>query len=107
MGRMTPTQQSLVIDVANNTAGVTELILLTKLVDDNGTSLTDEDIMFERNVDNTTGAITAPVSTNSPNNLSNNAPNYVPNNAPTPPIRNTGAEQGESSPYIELYKNQQ
>lgn len=127
MGRMTPTQQSLIIDVANNTAGVTELILLTKLVDDNGTSLTDEDIMFERNVDNTTGAITAPVSTNSPNNAPsyvpndvpnylpnnapdnalNNVPNNVPNNAPTPPIRNTGVQQGDSSPYIELYKNQQ
>ena len=119
MGRMTPTQQSLVIDVANSTAGVTELILLTKLVDDNGTSLTDEDIMFERNVDNSTGAITAPVSTNSPTTLSNNAPDYIPNNAPNNvpsnspnyipnnSMPNTGAQQGDSSPYIELYKNQQ
>ncbi|WLP94227.1 BON domain-containing protein [Psychrobacter sp. M13] len=103
MGRMTPTQQSLVIDVANDTAGVTELVLLTKLVNDNGTSIGDEDIMFERNVDNTTGAITAPVSTNTLNNTSNN----VPNNVPTPVIRNTTTEPSESSPYIELYKNQQ
>ncbi len=98
MGRMTPTQQSLVIDVANDTAGVTELVLLTKLVNDNGTSIGDEDIMFERNVDNTTGAITAPVATDAPSNSLTTAP--------TPVIRNTTAAPSESSPYIELYKNQ-
>ena len=95
MGRMTPTQQSLVIDVANDTAGVTELVLLTKLVNDNGVAISDEDIMFERTVSNATGAITAPVSIN------------MPANALTPSIRNTSAEQSESSPYIELYKDQQ
>lgn len=100
MGRMTPTQQSLVIDVANDTAGVTELVLLTRLVNDNGTSIGDEDIMFERNVDNTTGAITAPTS------IVTNAPNNSLTTTPTPVIRDTTAAPSESSPYIELYKNQ-
>ena len=102
MGRMTPTQQSLVIDEANSTAGVTELVLLTKLVNDNGSSISDEDIMFERNVDSTTGAITAPASTNT----ATDAPPNSLTTAPTPIIRNTTAVPSESSPYIELYKNQ-
>lgn len=106
MGRMTPTQQSLVIDVANNTAGVTELVLLTRLVNDDGITISDEDIMFERNVDNTTGAITAPISTNVSNNAPANASSNSLTNAPTPVIRDASAEPSESSPYIELYKNQ-
>ena len=54
MGRMTPTQQSLLIDVANETAGITELVLLTTLVNDNGASINDEDIMSERNLSSAT-----------------------------------------------------
>ena len=106
MGRMTPTQQSLVIDVANDTAGVTELVLLTKLVNDDGVAISDEDIMFERNIDNTTGAITAAAPTNMPANVPVTVTNNALTDVPTPPIRNTTAEPSESSPYIELYKNQ-
>ena len=97
MGHMTPTQQSLFVDIANDTAGVTELVLLTKLVNDQGAPIGNEDIMSENNLDNSTeGAqITAPL----------------------PTVRNTVAEQPSSpsvsptsttssSPYIELYKDQ-
>lgn len=86
MGRMTPTQQSLLIDVANDTAGVTELVLLTKLVNDNGAAISDEDIMSERNLNATTAQ-----------------PNTTSAIAPTPAIRNGVAESGSSSPYIDLY----
>lgn len=91
MGRMTPTQQSLLIDVANDTAGVTELVLLTTLVNDNGASISDEDIMYERNLNPTAEAAALP----------NNAPVV----APLPAIRSSSAAQGSSSPYIDLYKD--
>ncbi len=94
MGRMTPTQQSLVIDVANDTAGVTELVLLTTLVNDNGTAISDEDIMFERDSNNTVDNTAPPVAVN-------NAPVI----APAPVIRSSSTEQGSSSPYIDLYKD--
>lgn len=47
MGRLTPTQQSNLIDMANKTAGVIELVLMTTLVDDSGSPINDNDIMFE------------------------------------------------------------
>ena len=47
MGRMTPSQQSLLIDMANNTVGITELVLLTTLMNEQGTPITEEDIMSE------------------------------------------------------------
>jgi osmotically-inducible protein OsmY len=50
MGRMTPTQQSHLIDIANSTVGITELVLLTLLVSDRGVPLDDKDIMFENPV---------------------------------------------------------
>jgi len=52
MGRMTPTQQSHLIDIANNTVGITELVLLTTVVDDRGVKLGDDDIMYESNLVN-------------------------------------------------------
>ena len=52
MGRMTPTQQSHLIDIANNTVGITELVLLTTVVDDRGVKLGDDDIMYENNLVN-------------------------------------------------------
>lgn len=59
MGRMTPTQQSHVIDIANTTVGITELVLLTTVVNDRGAPISDDDIMFERNL---TDAATSPAS---------------------------------------------
>lgn len=59
MGRMTPTQQSVLIDIVNSTAGVTELVLLTALVNDSGIAISDEDIMSEPNIANTTNAANA------------------------------------------------
>ena len=56
MGRMTPTQQSNLIDVANTTVGVTELVLLTTIVDDRGVKINDDDIMYENNVADPTSA---------------------------------------------------
>ncbi len=47
MGRLTPTQQSHLVDIANKTAGVIELVLITTLVDDLGNPVNDQDIMFE------------------------------------------------------------
>ena len=47
MGRMTPAQQSLVIELANNTVGITELVLLTTLVSEQGAPISEADIMSE------------------------------------------------------------
>ncbi|MEK6219999.1 MAG: BON domain-containing protein [Psychrobacter cryohalolentis] len=52
MGRMTPTQQSHLIDIANSTVGITELVLLTTVVDDRGIKLGNDDIMYEANLAN-------------------------------------------------------
>ena len=54
MGRMTPTQQSHLIDIANNTVGITELVLLTTVVDDRGVKIGEDDIMYEENLANPT-----------------------------------------------------
>lgn len=86
MGRMTPVQQSHLIDIANRTAGITELVLLTSLVDDAGNPLSNEDIMYESTLDNDVTS-TAPA-------------------APRPSVRVAASEQSSDSPYIELYKNQ-
>ena len=47
MGRMTPAQQSLVIELANSTVGITELVLLTTLVSEQGAPISEADIMSE------------------------------------------------------------
>lgn len=47
MGRVTPAQQNLVIELANGTVGITELVLLTTLVSEQGTPISNEDIMSE------------------------------------------------------------
>ena len=52
MGRVTPTQQSHLIDIANDTVGVTELVLLTTVVDDRGVKIGEDDIMYEDNLAN-------------------------------------------------------
>ena len=50
MGRMTPSQQSLLIEMANNTVGITELVLLTTLMNEYGVPISEADIMSEANV---------------------------------------------------------
>lgn len=47
MGRMTPTQQSILIELANSTVGITELVLLTTLMNEQGEPISSEDIMSE------------------------------------------------------------
>ena len=47
MGRMAPSQQSLLIDMANNTVGITELVLLTTLMNEQGAPINEADIMSE------------------------------------------------------------
>lgn len=126
MGRMTPTQQSNLIDIANDTAGVTELVLLTTLVNDIGGTISNEDIMSEPNLDNPaeTGATAVPatavvrtlasqpvttervavinngsndnINSNNTANTSNNN-NYVPEPVSDPAT--------STSPYIQLYRD--
>lgn len=94
MGRMTPTQQSHLIDIANTTVGVTELVLLTTVVDNTGVKINNDDIMYENNLANPT---TTPV-------IVNTAPSTA-----TPIVVTEDGDtvtQPSSSPYIELYKDQ-
>ena len=107
MGRMTPTQQSHVIDIANNTVGITELVLLTTVVDDRGVKLGNDDIMYEDNLANSA----------TPNRVA------VVNNISAPDARSsvradtsvtatpiivtedgTPVNEPSSSPYIDLYQ---
>ena len=120
MGRVTPTQQSHLIDIANSTAGVTELVLLTTVVNDRGLPISDEDIMSESNPANaataqTTGA-TPVIREVAQTNLSNNvapATSTTDSNSLTEAsdiensdIENSSStEQQSSSPYIDLYQN--
>lgn len=86
MGRMTPVQQSNMIDIANSTVGLTELVLLTSLIDEAGNPISNEDVMFE----------------SPPNSYDSNG---MPA-APRPTVKVAASEQRSSSPYIELYKDQ-
>ncbi|WP_227675496.1 BON domain-containing protein [Psychrobacter submarinus] len=111
MGRMTPTQQSNLIDIANDTAGITELVLFTTLVNDIGATISDEDIMTDptltNNVNVTIPQATAvirtpaPVSTNSAI-IEPTPDNVQPINAPV----ETPTAPRSSSPYIDLYQDQ-
>lgn len=107
MGRVTPTQQSHLIDIANSTVGVTELVLLTKVVDDRGVKISEDDIMYEDNLANP-----APVVERSAvSNVDNSAlPETTSTAITATPIIVTeeGArvDQSSSSEYINLYKNQ-
>ncbi|MBH0087268.1 BON domain-containing protein [Psychrobacter sp. SCQQ22] len=109
MGRMTPTQQSNLIDIANTTVGVTELVLLTTVVDDRGVKINQNDIMTDNNLGN---ADSVPVVEGAAANNNFSPSNSVGNNTATtatPVIvteEGTTGEQPSSSPYIELYKNQ-
>ncbi|MBB3107875.1 osmotically-inducible protein OsmY [Psychrobacter luti] len=105
MGRMTPTQQSHLIDIANNTVGITELVLLTTVVDDRGVKIGDDDIMYENNLANP-AAIPVVQSGAAPAVASSvavdptiNATLIIVNEDGTP------VNQPSSSPYIDLYQN--
>ena len=107
MGRMTPTQQSNLIDIANTTVGVTELVLLTTVVDDRGVKINDDDIMTDNNLGN---ADSAPVVEGAAATNNFSPSNSAGNNTATPVIvteEGTTGEQPSSSPYIDLYKDQQ
>lgn len=107
MGRVTPTQQSHLIDIANSTVGVTELVLLTTVVDDRGVKISEDDIMYEDNLANP-----APVAERSAvSNVDNSALPETTSTATTATpiiVTEEGArvDQSSSSEYINLYKNQ-
>ena len=110
MGRVTPTQQSHLIDIANSTAGITELVLLTTVVDNRGLPIGDEDIMFESNLANTSTAQTtsaAPIIRDSlsTNSSSNDVPNTSTIENDSPVEDSNPTEQVPSSPYVDLYQD--
>ncbi|MBP3947055.1 BON domain-containing protein [Psychrobacter sp. K31L] len=110
MGRMTPTQQSHLIDIANDTIGITELVLLTTVVDDRGVKLAEDDIMYENNLANPT--MVPAIDSNVASNVNSNVNNAVTPNATSTATPIVITEEGESvnqpssSPYIDLYQGQ-
>ncbi|MGP5134665.1 BON domain-containing protein [Psychrobacter cibarius] len=105
MGRMTPTQQSHLIDIANSTVGVTELVLLTTVVDDRGVKISKDDIMSENNLVN---PASAPVVVDAASISNSEAPASVGTSTPIVVTEEDGTtvEQPSSSPYIDLYQDQ-
>ncbi|WP_045455256.1 MULTISPECIES: BON domain-containing protein [Psychrobacter] len=104
MGRMTPTQQSHLIDIANSTVGVTELVLLTTVVDDRGVKISKDDIMSENNLVN---PASAPVVVDAASVNNSEAPASVGTSTPIVVTEDgTTVEQPSSSPYIDLYQDQ-
>ena len=112
MGRMTPTQQSHVIDIANQTVGITELVLLTTLVNDNGEVLTEQDVMQEQNLEAPTvnGLETvSPASTSNRRSVPINQATDAASATPNPniqPAPNQGSDSSNGSGYIDLYQDQ-
>ncbi|WP_426138203.1 BON domain-containing protein [Psychrobacter sp. TWR1-1-1] len=103
MGRMTPTQQSHLIDIANSTVGVTELVLLTTVVDDRGVKISKDDIMSENNLVN---PASAPVVVDAASVNNSEAPASVATSTPIVVTEDgTTVEQPSSSPYIDLYQD--
>lgn len=106
MGRMTPTQQSHLVDVANSTVGVTELVLLTTVVDDRGVKINEDDIMYENNLAN---PVAAPVVDSAVGSSIDDAAMTEAASMATPIIvteEGATVDQSSSSPYIDLYRNQ-
>lgn len=106
MGRMTPTQQSHLIDIANSTVGVTELVLLTTVVDDRGVKISEDDIMYENNLANP--AVAPVVEAAAMSNVDNSIVTESVGNV-TPIIvteEGTTVDQSSSSTYVDLYQNQ-
>ena len=110
MGRMTPTQQSHLIDIANSTVGITELVLLTTIVDDRGVKLAEDDIMSENNLADPTAVpvVDANVASNVDPNLNNAIATDAVSTATPIVITEEGelVTQPSSSPYIDLYQDQ-
>lgn len=107
MGRVTPTQQSHLIDIANSTVGVTELVLLTTVVDDRGVKISEDDIMYEDNLANPASV----AERSAVSNVDNSALPETTSTATTATpiiVTEEGArvDQSSSSEYINLYKNQ-
>lgn len=103
MGRMTPTQQSHLIDIANSTVGVTELVLLTTVVDGRGVKISKDDIMSENNLVN---PASAPVVVDAASVNNSEAPASVGTSTPIVVTEDgTTVEQPSSSPYIDLYQD--
>lgn len=111
MGRMTPTQQSNLIDIANDTAGITELVLFTTLVNDIGATISGEDIMTDptltNNVNVTIPQATAVIRTPAPVSTNSAIIEPTPDNAQpiNAPVEMPTAPRS-SSPYIDLYQDQ-
>ncbi|MDN5801815.1 MAG: BON domain-containing protein [Psychrobacter sp.] len=104
MGRMTPTQQSHLIDIANSTVGVTELVLLTTVVDDRGVKISEDDIMYENDLGNSEAVADASASPSLNKSVENNTANTA-----TPIVITEEGEpvdQPSSSSYIDLYQDQ-
>ena len=107
MGRMTPTQQSHLIDIANSTVGITELVLLTTVVDDRGVKLGNDDIMYENNLTNSASPNRVAVVNNisAPDASSSVSANVALNATPIIVTEDgTPVTEPKSSPYIDLYK---
>ncbi len=106
MGRMTPTQQSHLVDIANSTVGVTELVLLTTVVDDRGVKINEDDIMYENNLANPAAA---PIVDSAVGSNVNSAAMPEAASTATPIIvteEGATVDQPSSSPYIDLYQDQ-
>lgn len=103
MGRMTPTQQSHLIDLANSTVGITELVLLTTLVNDSGAPIDDKDIMFESNLDDASATRSILKNAGDAGTTANPQPLA---SEPVASIDDSTSEPSSSSPYIDLYEDQ-
>jgi len=111
MGRMTPTQQSNLIDIANDTAGITELVLFTTLVNDIGATISNEDIMTDptltTNVDVTIPNATAVIRAPTPSSTNSAIIAPVTDNGPTINApEDTQTAPSSSSPYVDLYQDE-
>lgn len=103
MGRMTPTQQSHLIDIANSTVGVTELVLLTTVVDDRGVKINEDDIMYESNLVNPAPAVESRAMTNTNDST---AAQSVGNATPIIVTEEGTPIDQSSSTYVDHYQNQ-
>ena len=111
MGRMTPTQQSHLIDIANSTVGITELVLLTTVVNDMGLPIGDEDIMSESNIADATAsqASLATPTIRSAEAINDSSNNIAPDAATTDSdilIEDSDSiDPSSSNTYIDLYED--
>lgn len=103
MGRMTPTQQSHLIDIANSTVGVTELVLLTTVVDDRGVKINEDDIMYESNLVNPAPVVESRAMTNTNDST---AVQSVGNATPIIVTEEGTPIDQSSSTYVDHYQNQ-